>query len=73
MLLDFKEIPQANLGSGNQDTFELFARDFLQILCYEIIQHPDRGADGKKDLIVRESRLGLSGVSHLKWLVSCKH
>lgn len=73
MLLDFKEIPQANTGSGNQDSFELFARDFLKILGYEFLQHPDRGADGKKDLIVRESRPGVSGVSQIKWLVSCKH
>lgn len=73
MILDFKEIPQANLATGLQDTFELFSRDFLEILGYEIIQHPDRGADGKKDLIVQEARPGLSGVTHIKWLVSCKH
>jgi hypothetical protein len=73
MVLDFKEIPQANEGSGQQDTFELFARDFLQVLGYEIIQHPDRGADGKKDLIIKEARPGLSGVSYIKWHVSCKH
>lgn len=29
MVLDFKEIPQANIASGEQDTFELFARDFI--------------------------------------------
>lgn len=73
MILDFKEIPQANLGSGVQDTFELFARDFLQTLGYKIIYQPDRGADGKKDLIVQESREGLSGITNIKWLVSCKH
>lgn len=73
MILDFKEIPQANKGDGLQDTFELFTRDFLEILGYKIIQQPDRGADGKKDLIVLESRPGLSGVSQIKWLVSCKH
>ena len=73
MILDFKEIPQANKGDGLQDTFELFTRDFLEILGYKIIQQPDRGADGKKDLIVLESRYGLSGVSQIKWLVSCKH
>lgn len=73
MILNFKEIPQANQGDGLQDTFELFSRDFLEVLGYEIIQHPDRGADGKKDLIVQESRIGVSGVSHIKWLVSCKH
>jgi hypothetical protein len=73
MILDFKEIPKANTGKGDQDTFELFARDFLEILGFEIIQHPDRGADGKKDLIVQESRHGISGVTKIKWLVSCKH
>jgi len=72
MILDFKEIPQANKGDGRQDTFELFSRDFFEILGYEIIQHPDRGADGKKDLIICESRVGISGVSQIKWLVSCK-
>lgn len=54
MLLDFKEIPQANTGSGLQDTFELFTRDFLQYLGYRILENPNRGADGKKDMIVEE-------------------
>lgn len=73
MVLDFKEIPQANLGSGLQDTFELFARDFLEDVGFQIIQHPDRGADGKKDLIVGEVRNGVGGKTQLRWLVSCKH
>lgn len=73
MILDFKEIPQANKADGLQDTFELFARDFLEVLGYKILQHPDRGADGKKDLIVQESRQGLSGSTNINWLVSCKH
>lgn len=71
MILDFTEIPQANKGGGLQDTFELFTRDFLQLLGYRIIESPDRGADGKKDLIVDEI-LPSSGVT-LRWLVSCKH
>jgi hypothetical protein len=73
MILDFKEIPQANSGGGDQDTFELFTRDFLEVLGYEVLQHPDRGADGKKDLIVQENRYGISGITKIKWLVSCKH
>ena len=73
MTLDFKEIPQANIGSGLQDNFELFARDFFLLLGYEIIQQPDRGADGKKDFIIQETRTGLSGTTKIKWLVSCKH
>ncbi len=71
--LDFKEIPQANLASGEQDTFELFARDFLETLGYEIISEPNRGADSGKDLIVLETRIGIGGKSFVKWLVSCKH
>lgn len=73
MILNFKEIPKANEGSGLQDTFELFARDFLEDIGYQIIQHPDRGADGRKDLIVGETRNGVGGVTNKKWLVSCKH
>lgn len=60
MVLDFKEIPEANTGSGLQDTFELFTRDFLSFLGYRIIQDPDRGADGKKDLIVEEVIKGIT-------------
>ncbi len=73
MILNFKEIPQANSGDGLQDTFELFTRDFLEDMGFEILQQPDRGADGKKDLIVGETRNGVGGKSILRWLVSCKH
>ena len=59
MILDFKEIPEANGGSGLQDTFELFARDFLAYLGYRIIEDPNRGPDGKKDLIVEEVLSGI--------------
>ncbi len=72
-VLDFKEIPEANKASGLQDTFELFARDFLEFMGYKIISDPDRGADGGKDLIVEESRTGVGGETKIKWLVSCKH
>lgn len=69
MIIDFTEIPKANTGNGNQDTFELFCRDFLEILGYEIVSGPGRGADQGKDLIVREKQ----GDSYFDWLVSCKH
>ena len=72
-VLDFKEIPKAHEGSGLQDTFELFARDFLMYCGYEIAENPSRGADGGKDLLVIESRIGISGITNIKWLVSCKH
>ena len=73
MVLDFKEIPQANQGSGVQDTFELFTRDFLSFMGYRIVQDPDRGADGKKDLIVDEVIEGITSEYTIRWLVSCKH
>ncbi len=72
-VLDFKEIPEAHKATGFQDTFELFARDFLSLIGYKIISHPNRGADGGADLIVEEKRTGVGGETIVKWLVSCKH
>lgn len=68
-VIDFKEI-------DNGDTFELFARDFLEHFNYlgcEILEGPGRGADGGKDLIFVEKRKGVFGTTEIKWLVSCKH
>ncbi|MBS1509084.1 MAG: hypothetical protein JSS79_20770 [Bacteroidetes bacterium] len=73
MILDFKEIPVANSGVGNQDTFEMFSRDFLQSIGYEIIGEPTRGADGGIDIKVLEKRSGVGGQNNFFWLVSCKH
>jgi hypothetical protein len=71
--IDFKEIPEAHLGGGLQDTFELFARDFLSHLGYTIVEDPSRGADGGKDVVVIERRSGVGGETIVRWLVSCKH
>lgn len=73
MMLDFKEIPEAHLATGNQDTFEMFARDFFSELGFKIIVGPDRGADGGRDLIIEEEREGSLGKTNVRWLVSCKH
>ena len=73
MILDFKEIPQANGNSGLQDSFELFVRNFLSYLGFIIIEDPDRGADGKRDLIVEEIIHGILKDERKRWLVSCKH
>lgn len=74
MIINFTEIPKANEGGLHQDHFELFSRDFLKTIGYTIIRHPDRGADGKKDLIVSETKTGIGGdETTIKWLVSCKH
>lgn len=74
MNIDFKEIPLANKGGKDQDIFELFTRDFLESVGYEIVQSPSRGPDGKKDLIVKcNSVPGKTSDSKIKWLVSCKH
>lgn len=73
MIIDFKEIPPANKGNGEQDRFEQFACDFLETIGFAIIRRPDRGPDGKKDLIVSDTRTGVGGQTTIKWLVSCKH
>jgi hypothetical protein len=72
-VLDFKEIPEAHVANGMQDTFELFARDFLDFMGFQVTSAPDRGADGGKDLIAEETRVGVGGTTTVKWLVSCKH
>jgi hypothetical protein len=72
-VLDFKEIPEAHVATGQQDSFELFAREFLAFMGYEIERNPDRGADGGRDIIAREMRSGVGGQSIVRWLVSCKH
>jgi len=72
-LIDFKEIPPANSGSGKQDTFELFARDFFWSLGYKIDENPSRGADGGKDIILVETLSGIFSTTEKRWLVSCKH
>lgn len=72
-ILDFKEIPIANTGKGDQDTFELFARDFFHALGFEIEENPSRGADGGKDIIVIEPLEGKIKSTKRRWIVSCKH
>lgn len=71
--IDFKEIPEAHLGSGKQDTWELLSSDLLELIGYKIIERPSRGADGGKDLVVEETRKGIAGTTKVRWLVSCKH
>jgi hypothetical protein len=72
-ILDFKEIPMAHKGGGEQDKFELFSRDFFQNIGYKINSAPGRGADGGKDLILTEIRKGIASNTEVRWLVSCKH
>lgn len=73
-VLNFKEITDPrDTSQGKQDSFELFARDFLTLLGYEVVSGPDRGADDGRDLIVTETRSGVGGQTIVRWLVSCKH
>lgn len=73
MTINFTEIPPANSSNGEQDRFELFAREMLQTIGFEILEQPDRGADGGKDLLVRETLRGINKNHPIKWLVSAKH
>ena len=67
------EIPAANQASGEQDAFELFARDFLDSLWFRIEQGPGRGADAGRDLIAIGRKPSTQSQQEIKWLVSCKH
>lgn len=58
--LNFEEIPPAHTGQ-NRGQFELFARDFLEAEGFTIVDHPDRGPDAGRDLIVKEVRDGPGG------------
>lgn len=41
--LDFTEIAEANIASGDQDQFEIFTGRFLQVLGYRIRVWPSHG------------------------------
>ncbi len=71
-ILDFKEIP-IPMSGPQRDQFELFAREFLDALGFQIVVGPDRGPDAGRDLVVQEVRRGIAGETRLRWLVSCKH
>ena len=65
-MIDFTEIQDG-------ETWELFARDFLQEMGFFIETSPDRGPDGGKDIIVTEELKGSLGNYKFRWLVSCKN
>lgn len=65
-MIDYKEIKDG-------ETWELFSRDFFQELGFIVEVSPDRGADGGRDLILRENLEGKLGKYDFRWLVSCKH
>jgi len=66
-MIDFTEIPY------DGDTWELFARDFLQERGLFIESPPDRGPDGGKDILATEELQGTLNKYKFRWLVSCKH
>lgn len=72
-VINFKEIPEAHISSGQQDSFELFCQEFMKFRGLEIVSGPDRGADGGIDLLCKEQRKGSFGITPIMWLVSCKH
>jgi hypothetical protein len=70
--LDLREIASAKAGP-KRDEFELFAREFLELQGFKIVEGPDRGPDGGRDLVAEETRSGPGGNTIVRWLVSCKH
>jgi hypothetical protein len=73
MIIDFKEIPPANSSDGDQDIFELFARDFVAALGLKVLEQPGRGQDGGKDLLLVENLSGIRQSAKRHWLLSAKH
>jgi hypothetical protein len=59
--------------SGDGEAWELFARDFLSEMGFQIEVSPDRGADRGKDILVVEHLGGILGKYQFRWLVSCKN
>jgi len=73
-IIDYQEIPAANICDGKQDTFELFASEFFkEIHGFRMISEPNRGPDGGKDILFEETVEGTLSKQTIKWLVSCKH
>jgi hypothetical protein len=66
-MMNFKEIPY------NDDTWELFARDFLVERGFFVESSPDRGPDAGKDILIIEKLKGNINEYRFRWLVSCKH
>jgi len=66
-MINFKEL------SHNGDHWELFTRDFLQKMGFNIESPPDRGPDGGKDMLITEEIGGTIFKGRFRWLVSCKH
>ncbi|MEZ4442924.1 MAG: hypothetical protein R3B72_27765 [Polyangiaceae bacterium] len=73
MSIDFTEVPPAHKGGAKADTWEFFARDFLQALGLEHESGPDRGPDDGRDLIMVERRTGPLASKGTRWVVSAKH
>ena len=65
-MINYKEI-------STSDYWEMFARDFLQKLGFQIESPPDRGPDGGKDILAIEEIQGALYKGRMRWLVSCKH
>ncbi|WP_106418190.1 restriction endonuclease [Salinicola tamaricis] len=72
-IVNFKEIPPGNGKDDAQDEFELFVRDLLVALGYDIVKEPARGGDDGIDLVVREYSYGPMGKNSRLVGVSCKH
>ena len=65
-MIDYKEIK-------NGEAWELFCRDYLVAQRFVVKIPPSRGADGGRDLLVKEQLKGMLATRPFTWLVSCKH
>lgn len=65
-MIDYGEI-------GDDETWELFARDYFAEIGFVIDVPPGRGPDQGRDLLVAEQLTGHLRTEKFTWLVSCKY
>ena len=65
-MINYKKIKDA-------EAWELFCRAYLVVQGFVVEIPPNRGADGGRDLLVKEQLKGILATRPFRWLVSCKH
>jgi hypothetical protein len=65
-MINYKEI-------GDDETWELFARDYFAELGFVVDVPPGRGADQGRDILISEQLTGRLASAKFTWLVSCKY
>lgn len=71
--VDFRELPAQSRDGHLSDAFELFAREFFEALGFRVTEHPARGTDLGRDLVLDDVLVGKFATESMRWIVSVKH